>query len=116
MKIILSPIASVIDDTPPTVTGETITYRGQTYDLAPLPDGAEVTAETPFIGSINRINGEVQLTVQYQYSMQTAEPNQSTNINDYTFTITSGQCPCPIIRRPAQQPETIPAMEVPNVN
>jgi len=112
MNIILQAEISVFDDTPPSVLGETITYRGQTYDLAPLPDGAEVTAETPFIGSIKRINGEVQLTLQYSYNMQTAEANQSTDWADYTFTVTNGQCPCPILRKPAPTPLHMPTQEV----
>lgn len=110
MKIILSPVADTLNDTPPTVNEQTLTYRGQSYDLTQLPDGAEVSAELPFIGKIKRVNGEVALTLQYRYNTETAKSNQSTDWADYTFVVTSGQCPNPIIRKP--QPE----QEVLNVN
>lgn len=96
MKIILSPTAAFTDDTPPTVQGETITYRGESYDLSQLPDGGEVEAESPFVGTIKRIDGVVHLTLQFQYNMEAAEDNQSTDWADYTFDVTSGQCPNPI--------------------
>ena len=99
MKIILSPAAAFADDTPPIVSGDTITYRSEQYDLSQLPDGAEVDAELPFIGKIKRVNGQVELTLQYQYDMTTAEDNQPTDRAAYTFTVTEGQCPCPIIRK-----------------
>ncbi|MCB5226191.1 hypothetical protein JAO78_005115 [Alishewanella sp. 16-MA] len=104
MKIILSPVAATSDDTPPTVNEQTLIYRGQSYDLTQLPDGAEVTAELPFIGNIKRVNGEAELTLQYQYNTATAQSNQSTDWADYTFIVTSGQCPCPIARKP--EPES----------
>lgn len=99
MKITLSPIASTQDDTPPSVSGDSIIYRGETHDLSQLPDGGEVEASDPFIGKIKRINGAIHLTLQYQYYTGTAEPMQSTNWDDYTFMIESGECPCPIKRK-----------------
>ena len=117
MKIILSPTAAFTDDTPPTVNGETLTYRGKSYDLTQLPDGGEVEAEMPFIGKIKRINGQVELTLQYQYNMATAEDNQSTDWADYTFVVVSGECPCPILRKPKSEPIVLPeAKEVQNDN
>lgn len=105
MKITLSPIASLNQDTPPLVSGETITYLGKQYDLTQLPDGASVKAESPFIGNINRVNGEIQLTLEYQYNMEQAEDHQSLNWDDYTFIVTNGQCPCPIKFKPVQAVE-----------
>lgn len=99
MKITLSPIASSTDDTPPSVSQDIITYRGESYDLSQLPDGGEVEAEVPFVGKIKRIDGVVHITLQYQYDTTTAEPMQSTDINDYIFDVTSGDCPCPIKRK-----------------
>ena len=107
MKIILSPIAAFTDDTPPTVSGELIIYRGEQYDLSQLQDGAEVEADLPFIGKIKRIAGQVELTLQYQYNMETAEDNQSTDWSDYTFVVTDGQCPCPIKRKPVEESENV---------
>ena len=109
MKIILSPTAAFTDDTPPTVNGDVLTYRGEQYDLSQLPDGAEVEAELPFVGNITRIDGEVNLTLQYQYNMETAEDNQPADWDAYTFVVTEGQCPCPILRKP--EPEVVEEVE-----
>ena len=99
MKITLSPIASNTDDTPPSVLQDIITYRGESYDLSQLPNGGEVEAESPFLGAIKRIDGVIHVTLQYQYHTSTAESKQSTDINDYIFDVTSGECPCPIVRK-----------------
>lgn len=112
MKITLSPTAAFTDDTPPTVNNEVISYRGEQYDLSQLPDGAEVEADLPFIGKIKRINGQVELTLQYQYNMETAEDNQSTDWDDYTFVVEDGECPCPIVRKPEPEPIPEPESEV----
>jgi len=101
VRITLSPIVSNEEDTPPTVNGDTITYRGEKYDLGQLPRGGEVEAESPFSGKIKRDNnGIILLTLEYRYSSDTAEPIQSTDINDYIFDVESGECPCPIVRKP----------------
>ncbi|MDP2715548.1 hypothetical protein [Rheinheimera sp.] len=108
MKIILSPHSVFEQDTPPQVRGELITYRGETYDLSQLPEGAIVEADSPFIGQITRINGEIHLKLEYRYNTNLAEDNQSTNWSDYTFNVTNGQCPDPIVYKPvAQEPENV---------
>ena len=89
-----------IDDTPPVVNGELITYRGETHDLTDLPNGAEVEADEPFVGKITRVNGVIHATLRYFYCTETAEPEQSRDVNDYIFDIESGECPCPIKRKP----------------
>jgi len=103
MKIKLDAIESgidKIDDIPPTVSGDTLTYRGEPYDLSQLPNGADVEAETPFIIKIKRnADGELSVSLQYFYTTQTAEANQSMNINDYIFDVIDGDCPCPIKRK-----------------
>lgn len=98
-KIILSPIAHSIDDVPPIVGGDAVTYRGQTFDLSSLDDGSIVDAEPPFVGKVEKENGIVKITLQYFYSTTTAEPMQSTSWDDYTFIVEDGQCPDPIIRK-----------------
>ena len=104
MKIRLDVIESSInkiDDTPPTVTGEVLNFRGESYDLSQLPNGAEVEADLPFTDKIKRsVDGELSASLQYFYTTQTAEPMQSTNWDDYTFMIENGECPCPIKRKP----------------
>ncbi|MAD75173.1 MAG: hypothetical protein CML20_10345 [Rheinheimera sp.] len=117
MKIILSPTASALADQLPFVTGDTVTYRGETYDLAPLPDGATVEADSPFIGVISRINGELQFKLEYQYNSALAEPIQSANWDSYTFTVIDGQCPDPIVYKPVEtEPEPEPEQEVTNAD
>lgn len=96
MKIILSPQAAFNTDEAPKVNGEILTYRGEIYDLSQLPDGGEVEASEPFIGKIKRVDGQIQLTLRYNYDMGAAEDNQSTDWADYTFVVTDGECPCPI--------------------
>jgi len=109
MKIKLDAIESGInkvDDNPPTVSGDALTYRGESYDLSQLPSGAEVEAETPFTDKIKRnVNGELSVSLQYFYTTQTAEANQSMNINDYIFDVIDGVCPCPIKRKAIEVPE-----------
>lgn len=114
MKITLNPIGNLPNqtpDTPPTVTGETLTYRGETYDLSQLPDGATVGADEPFVGNISRIDGVIHAGLQYTYDCQLAEDNQSTDIADYTFDVADGQCPDPIIYRPEPEIEDEPEIE-----
>ena len=91
MQITLSPIASVIADQLPLVTGNTFTYRGETYDLSALPDGATVEADSPFVGSISRVNGELQFILEYCYNAALAELSQSNDWADYTFTVTEAE-------------------------
>ena len=109
MKIRLDVIESSInkiDDTPPTVTGEVLNFRGESYDLSQLPNGAEVEADLPFTDKIKRsVDGELSASLQYFYTTQTAEAHQSTNINDYIFDVIDGECPCPIKRKPVEVSE-----------
>ena len=109
MKIKLDVIESGInrvDDPQPTVSGDTLIYRGESYDLSQLPNGSEVEAETPFTDKIKRsVDGELSVSLQYFYTTQTAEANQSTDINDYIFDVIDGVCPCPIKRKPVEVSE-----------
>ena len=100
MKLILSPIAYPTDDTPPTITGDVITYRGQSYDFSPLPEGGEIEVGSPFVGAVTRVSGAIHATLEYRYNWDTSDDFQSTDWDDYTFTVVSGVCPCPIKRKP----------------
>lgn len=93
MKIILSPIASN-KTTTVSISGLIITVDGTEYDLSVIPEGgqAEASDESPFIGTVTR----EQATVRYEYDSRLAEPNQSTDLADYTFDVVSGDVPCPI--------------------
>ena len=101
-KIILSQFPRQVDDTPPTVTGDVITYRGTSYDFSPLPEGGEIEVGSPFVGAVTRKDGVICATLEYKYNWDTSEDFQSTNWDDYTFTVTSGVCPFPIKRKPQE--------------
>jgi hypothetical protein len=94
MKIILSPLASN-RTTAVSVSGLVITIDGQPIDLSVIPEGgyAEPDDDSPFIGHVTRD----EVTVRYHYESLNACDNQSTNWADYTFVITDGPVPCPIV-------------------
>jgi hypothetical protein len=94
MKIILSPIASN-RTTQVSVSGLVITIDGTPIDLSVIPVGgvAEPDADSPFVGNVTRD----EVTVKYHYDSALAEPNQSTSWADYTFEITEGEVPSPIV-------------------
>jgi len=104
-KIILSPIVSNVDSKPPSVSGNTITYKGVDYDLTGLAEGSQVEADSPFVGMIKNNAGVYEVILQYQYCTDMAEPMQSTNWDDYTFMVEDGECPCPIKRKPVEVSE-----------
>ena len=94
MKIILSPLAST-HTTLVSINGLNVIVDGTEYDLSIIPEGgtAEADEDSPFTGTVTR----EQVTVKYHYDMFKAEPNQSTDWADYTFSIESGEVPCPIV-------------------
>jgi len=94
MKIILSPIASSYT-TQISVDGLTLTIDGTLIDLLVIPQGgvAEPEENSPFIGNVTRD----EVTIRYHYESLKAVPDQSLNIEDYTFEVTSGEVPCPIV-------------------
>jgi hypothetical protein len=94
MKLTLSPIASTYT-TEVSVDGLTITIDGTPVDLSVIPAGgyAEPEDDSPFIGKVSR----EEVTVRYHYNSIEAEPNQPTDWAAYTFDVTSGPVPSPII-------------------
>ena len=93
MKIILSPIASNRTTTV-SMDGLKLTIDDQEIDLSVIPEGgyAEPDEDSPFVGNVTRD----EVTVKYFYESIKAVPDQSPNIEDYTFDITEGNVPCPI--------------------
>ena len=66
MKLTLSPQVGLPDQAETTIyiAGDNITIDGTPYDLSPVPEGGEATAEdSPFVGKITRINGVIHATV-----------------------------------------------------
>jgi len=96
MKIILSPIASN-HTTQVSVSGLIITIDGTPVDLSVIPEGgyAEPDDDSPFIGNVTRDAA----TVRYYYESSKAVPDQSKDLTDYTFEVTEGEVPCPIVWR-----------------
>ena len=93
MKIILSPVAST-HITTVSVSGLIVTIDGDDYDLSVIPEGGQAEADenSPFIGIVTR----EQVTIKYHYDMFKAEDDQSTDWADWTFSVESGNVPCPI--------------------
>ena len=66
MHITLSPQVGLPGQPETTihVAGDTITIDGTPYDLSPVPEGGEATAEdSPFVGKITRVEGAIHATV-----------------------------------------------------
>lgn len=99
MQIILSPRAST-KTTTVSVSGLTLTIDGTDYDLSAIPENGQADANenSPFAGTVTRDS----VTIRYEYDSQLAEPNQSTDWEDYTFDVVSGDVPCPIKWRVAE--------------
>jgi len=96
MKITLSPIASD-RTTQVSISGLVITIDGSPIDLSVIPAGglAEPDENSPFIGNVTRN----EVTIRYHYDSTKAIPDQSKDWADYTFEITEGEVPCPIVWR-----------------
>jgi hypothetical protein len=94
MKIILSPIASN-HTTQVSVNGLKLTIDNQEIDLSVIPEGgyAEPDENSPFVDKVTRD----EVKIRYHYDSSKAVPNQSKDWADYTFEITEGEVPCPII-------------------
>ena len=91
MKLILSPIASD-RTTEVSVKGLVITVDGTNYDLSVIPEGGQAEGEAPFQGVVTRD----EVTIHYHYESLAAEPDQSTDWDDYTFIDPQGVVPSPI--------------------
>ena len=102
MKIILSPVASS-KTTAVSVNALVLTIDGTEYDLSIIPEGgqAEASEDSPFIGTVTRES----VTIRYEYDSSKAEPDQSTNWDDWTFDVVDGEAPSPIKWKPEPEQE-----------
>ncbi len=98
MKIKLNPIvvsqskqASVIS-----LSGLILTIDGQQIDLSTIPVDGQAESDTDLLQGIVTRD---EVTVNYLYSTDIYESNQSTNKQDYEFDITEGTISCPLIKR-----------------
>tara|TARA_R100001230_G_C5675849_1_gene181489 strand:- start:816 stop:1154 length:339 start_codon:yes stop_codon:yes gene_type:complete len=107
MKLTLHMQAGLPGDseTAASVSGDTLTVNGVAYDLSPVPEGGEATpeGESPFVGAITRTNGEIHAAILWRYDSATAEPDQPPV--HPVVTITSGDVPDPVLRKPEPEPE-----------
>ncbi len=82
MKLTLSPTMGLpgAPETTIHVQGDVLTIDGTPYDLSPVPEGGEASAEgTPISGKIVRVDGVIHATVQVilgdtASSVQPSEP------------------------------------------
>jgi len=116
-KIQLSPQANINLGklhTEISVDGSVLTYDGVEYDFSGLPVNSQAEAEYP-ASKVSNVDGLIIVELIYKYDSSKAEPMQSTNWDDYTFLVESGDVPCPITWRPEAPvidlPEYVPPAE-----
>ena len=93
MHLTLSPAVGLPGQRETTlhVSCDTITIDGTPYDLSPVPEGGEATAEdSPFVGKITRINGVIHCAVLVRLGDTAADdqPDSPWNIENATGDIT----------------------------
>ena len=100
MKLTLSPQVGLPYQAETTihVAGDIITIDGTPYDLSPVPEGGEATAEdSPFVGKITRINSIIHCTMLVQLD-STAADNQGSD--PWVIENATGDVTIPAIRNP----------------
>lgn len=106
MKITLHMQAGLPGDpeTTASVAGDILTVDGVAYDLSTVPEGGQAVpeGESPFVGAITRDGGEIHAAILWRYDAATAEPNQGAELP--VATITSGDVPDPVLRKPEPEP------------
>jgi len=78
--------------------GLILTIDGQKIDLSTIPVGGQAESDTDLLQGIVTRD---EVTVNYLYSTDIYESNQSTKQQDYEFDITEGTIACPLKRRSA---------------
>ena len=102
MKLTLSPQVGLpgAPETTISVSGDIITIDGTPYDLSPVPEGGEATAEdSPFVGKITRQDGTLHVTVRVVLG-DDAESNQPTDPAHWVIENASGDVAIPALRKP----------------
>jgi len=100
MKFTLSPQVGLPGQPETTihVAGETITIDGTPYDLSPVPEGGEATAEdAPFIGKITRVDGVIHCTVLAQLDSTAASDQPD---SPWVIETAEGDVEIPAARKP----------------
>ena len=99
MKLTLSPQAGLPGQAEMTihVACDIITVDGTPYDLSPVPEGGEATAEdSPFRGKITRVNGVINCTVLVRLGDTAADDQPD---SPWIFPDATGDITIPAIRK-----------------
>ena len=99
MHLTLSPQAGLpgAAETTLHVAGDVLTIDGTPYDLSPVPESGEATAEdSPFVGKITRVNGVINCTVLVQLG-STAADDQGRD--PWIIENATGDVTIPVIRK-----------------
>ena len=102
MKLALSPQVGLPGqpETKLHVAGDVLTIDGTPYDLSPVPEGGEATAEdSPITGKITREGGTLHATVRVVLG-DDAESNQPTDPAHWIVENASGDVAIPALRKP----------------
>ena len=107
MHITLSPMRGLPGqaETEITVSGDTITVDGTSYDLSAVPEGGEATPQSdghPFVGKITRTSGVIHCGVSVRYD-DTAESNQPTDPAHWIVDVSDGPMTIPVLRKPVKE-------------
>ena len=103
MKLTLTPQVGLPGqpETAIHVAGDTITIDGTPYDLSPVPEGGEATADdSPFIGRITRVDGVINCTVIARLG-DTAASDQPDS--PWVIEAASGDVEIPAARKPVEE-------------
>ena len=101
MKITLSPQAGLPGQSEMTISvaGDTITIDGKPYDVSPVPEGGEATAEdSPFVGKITRVGGVIHCTVRVRLGDTAADDQPD---SPWVIETADGDIAIPAIRKEA---------------
>lgn len=79
------------------LSGLVLTIDGVDYDLSQIEEGGDAMAPLPF-SQYHRQSRE-HVHIVYRYDQQKAENEQP----EETYDIQSGECPCPIVWKPAKE-------------
>ena len=103
MKLTLSPQAGLPGQAEMTihVAGDVITICGTPYDLSPVPEGGEATADdSPFVGKITRVNGVIHCAITARLG-DTAASDQPDS--PWIIETADGDVEIPAARKPVEE-------------
>lgn len=108
MQITLSPVR--LDETlTASLTGDTLTLNGETFDFSALPEGGTLPAEAIvsdwIVGPVSRVNGELHLTLRLPHG---PNPSRAVAFPEPIKVTEDGPIALPF--DPVPEPEPLPDM------